>query len=467
MATPNTAGADAAIADEKALLTQESEVATKRQAALDTTRQTSFAQRESELRPHEAALNTELQQPSPVKAETPPLPDFKPQPIVDAKEYNELSMGLIGMALIGGAVSKGNWLGVSATLNGALDGYLKGNKEAAAKGFQDYKTQFEAAKAKEERANKEFEQALTNRNKTINEKLQMVKLIAAKYDRQDLRMAAEQKSIDAIWKQYEAHRTALNSLEVRHSDTINNITIKMEREGRLAGGGGGSDGKLTPEASQLAYDMTARGVALPGGNTKYGNSLRIQMLNEWAAAGKTADDMAGGRADVKANQSALTQVTKDLAAIGPYKRMLDKNAGIVIQLAQKVEDKGTRTNSPWINEKLNTLQTKGVSDPDVQEMLSQMHFVQTEAARVLNNPRLVGQLTDSARKDMQDVADGSMPVKTISRVVKRIMTDGNNRYDEMINEKNSLSGTLHGGGGAAAPGGGAVMKFDAQGNPVK
>jgi hypothetical protein len=411
-----------------------------------------------------------LQQPSPVKAETPPLPDFKPQPIVDAKEYNELSMGLIGMALIGGAVSKGNWLGVSATLNGALDGYLKGNKEAAAKGFQDYKTQFEAAKAKEERANKEFEQALTNRNKTINEKLQMVKLIAAKYDRQDLRMAAEQKSIDAIWKQYEAHRTALNSLEVRHSDIINN---KMEREGRLAGGGGGSDGKLTPEASQLAYDMTARGIALPGGNTKYGNSLRIQMLNEWAAAGKTADDMAGGRADVKANQSALTQVTKDLAAIGPYKRMLDKNAGIVIQLAQKVEDKGTRTNSPWINEKLNTLQTKGVSDPDVQEMMSQMHFVQTEAARVLNNPRLVGQLTDSARKDMQDVVDGSMPVKTISRVVKRIMTDGNNRYDEMINEKNSLSGTLHGGGGggggggAAAPGGGAVMKFDAQGNPVK
>jgi hypothetical protein len=467
MATPNTAGADAAIADEKALLAQEAEAATKRQAALDTAKKTSFAQRESELRPHEAALNTELQQPSPVKAETPPLPDFKPQPIVDAKEYNELSMGLIGMALIGGAVSKGNWLGVSATLNGALDGYLKGNKEAAAKGFQDYKTQFEAAKAKEERANKEFEQALTNRNKTINEKLQMVKLIAAKYDRQDLRMAAEQKSIDAIWKQYEAHRTALNSLEVRHSDTINNITIKMEREGRLAGGGGGSDGKLTPEASQLAYDMTARGVALPGGNTKYGNSLRIQMLNEWAAAGKTADDMAGGRADVKANQSALTQVTKDLAAIGPYKRMLDKNAGIVIQLAQKVEDKGTRTNSPWINEKLNTLQTKGVSDPDVQEMLSQMHFVQTEAARVLNNPRLVGQLTDSARKDMQDVADGSMPVKTISRVVKRIMTDGNNRYDEMINEKNSLSGTLHGGGGAAAPGGGAVMKFDAQGNPVK
>lgn len=456
MATPNTAGADAAIADEKALLTQEYDAATKRQAALDTTRQTSFAQRESELRPHEAALNTELQQPSPVKAETPPLPDFKPQPIVDAKEYNELSMGLIGMALIGGAVSKGNWLGVSATLNGALDGYLKGNKEAAAKGFQDYKTQFEAAKAKEERANKEFEQALTNRNKTINEKLQMVKLIAAKYDRQDLRMAAEQKSIDAIWKQYEAHRTALNSLEVRHS----RIEIKMTGGG---GGGAGAIEPLTPEGLKLAADMTAKGIPLPGGWSKQGMSRGNAIINEMAA-NPSGVDPGSARGEYKANQSALTQTTKDLAAIHPYKRMLDTNANTLIQLAEKVD----RSDFPLKNKAVNWLSANGKSNPDIDEIRAQLRLVQTETGRVINNPRLVGQLTDSARNEIDDVMSGNASTSTIKRVIKRMQADANNRVNEMTKEKESLSKamSLHSSNTGPAPAG-ATIKFDANGNEVR
>lgn len=146
-------------------------------------------------------------------------------------------------------------------------------------------------------------------------------------------------------------------------------------------------------------------------------------------------------------QPARTQLIKDLAAIRPFKEMLDTNINVAIELGKKV----MQSDSKYANKSINWIKQNVGDNPDTAEYLAQIAFVQTEAARVLNNPRLVGQLTDSARHEMQQVVDGSMPINSTERVLKRIQQDGQNRVAAMVKEKNMLDKDISGGKGDSGP----------------
>ena len=176
-----------------------------------------------------------------------------------------------------------------------------------------------------------------------------------------------------------------------------------------------------------------------GGNDKnalmYANKARIAM-----SLGMSAEELASKPAEFKATAQSLNQVTKDLSAIEPFKDMLDTNADIAKNLAKKA----IATNSQFANKTINWLRQNATDNPDVAEYLAQIRIVQTEAARVLNNPRLVGQLTDSARHEMEGVVNGDMPLEATTRVIDRLKADGTNRVAAMQKKENQLRGQLEG-----------------------
>lgn len=185
--------------------------------------------------------------------------------------------------------------------------------------------------------------------------------------------------------------------------------------------------------------------------SKGGSAIIAAVENRVPAMAKetgvTPMEAVGRAADIKANTVAYTQVTKDLAAIRPYKEMLDKN----VDIAKKLGDNIVRTNSALANKSLNWFKQNMGDNPDTAEYLAQMHFVSTEAARVLANPRLVGQLTDSARADMESVVRGDMPLNATVRVLDRIKTDGLNRVSAMEKEAETLRKSISSRATAAGP----------------
>jgi hypothetical protein len=167
----------------------------------------------------------------------------------------------------------------------------------------------------------------------------------------------------------------------------------------------------------------------------------LNRLGDQQYGKKGTEDQGSGislperQAKGKAAQASLNAITKDVSALEPYKSMLDLNADIAIKLGEKIyKSDATLVNKPinWI------LQNMG-DNPDVGEFQFQINTVRTEAARVLNNPRLVGQLTDSARKDMELVIKGDAPIKTFTRVLERVKTDGKNRLATMYDTQNKLT----------------------------
>lgn len=203
-----------------------------------------------------------------------------------------------------------------------------------------------------------------------------------------------------------------------------------------------------------------------------GSALRVAILNraaQFAAdEGISAKGVPGKQASFKANSTALTVITKDLTAISPYKEMVDKNGDILKELAAKV----TKTDVTFANRTVNWLAKNMGGDPDVAEYLAQVRIFQTEAARVLNNPRLTGQLTDTARQEIEGVIGGDLSLAQTNAVVDRLRSDADNRVNAMTSQSEKLRDKLAkpmadekpGASSAKKPPAGWVKMKDAKGN---
>jgi hypothetical protein len=238
----------------------------------------------------------------------------------------------------------------------------------------------------------------------------------------------------------------VQSQQMRPDGTWENVGAPRSRFAKMAGAPGGLEAATVPESARNLHGPEYL-ATLPASKAGVVKAI-AEGREDFASLGYRGKDRAAVAAMVNqydpnfdaskygARKAALTQNTKDLAAIRPYKEMLDKNVDILIGLGNKV----LMADSKLSNKSLNWFKQNMGDNPDTAEYLAQMNFVQTEAARVLSNPRLVGQLTDSARHEMQDVVSGNMPLGATERVLRRIQADGDNRVKAMEKEAERLRG---------------------------
>ena len=227
--------------------------------------------------------------------------------------------------------------------------------------------------------------------------------------------------------------------------------LELLKKKASAGVASGASSGLTDAGMKLAEEFIRNGLPLPGGWSKQGMSRGNAILNRMAedeAGGAGSGTVATDRATVKSEGAALTQNTKDVAVIEPYNQMVKTNGNVLKGLAEKA----TLTGSPWANQSINYLKTHPSSDPDQTKFLAQMLVFQSEAARVISNPRLVGALTDSARQELQHIVNGDMSASTIGSVVDLLVADGDRRVAALKQQGASVKSNLKsaGSGGKGA-----------------
>jgi hypothetical protein len=333
------------------------QTAAARQTALDTQRQASGIEREKVLAPQEAKVSQAIDSLNQVKP--PPkadLPTYKPKPEIDAGEYQKLSMGLIGMALIGGIASRGNWQAAGASLNGALEGYVEGNHERAAKEYQDYQTKFKEAQAKSAAEQKEFTDILQNKRLTINDMLTQVKLAAAKYGRDDVRMEAEQKSIDGIWRRVETMDQTITRLNSTHENQVERLSAALTKQTKANAGGLTGDAITTLAEQAEAGDTSA----LVGLSKQDKEAVRNRMADNAQIRGTTGADQAARNANffgVKAGERTLgtRQANIDSAVT---------EAQNILPILRQASDAVPRGKITSLNQLIQVAE-RGTSDPDL------------------------------------------------------------------------------------------------------
>lgn len=442
-----------------------------REAALADTQAKTAAARDATLAPMEGQITAELGKPVPERPKS-QIPTFKPEPVIDAKEYEQLSYGLIAFAMIGGVASKGKWLEVGSALNGAMTGYLQGNQEVAAKRYKDYETGFKGALAKEQQANREFEDVLKNRQLKIQDMISQYKVIAAKYDRQDARAAAESRSIDGMWKALESRKTAMAKLEQQHYDNA----AKMEqalmiesgrredrraaREDRRADQQARADEqRLSPETLRLSAQQYLAGdksvFTNVGRGTQGGANLRA-LRDEIAILAKergmTGEQITTAIAEfegLKAGERALGTRT---ASFGMAGREAENMAELVLDASKRFG----RTNFAPVNKALAAYQTN-TGGTEVREFGAALNSFINAYARAIS-PSGVGTVHDKEHaREMLSTADSQKQVEAIIGQLRKEMKAAGEAPGQVLQDFRNRRSTDKPAGGAKAP---AAMSND-------
>lgn len=179
---------------------------------------------------------------------------------------------------------------------------------------------------------------------------------------------------------------------------------------------------LTPEAvDQAAWEFAMTGVMPTFGRGPTGDNQRTIIRN------RTAEMFPGlsvseNKAAWTSSREALKGLQKMLDAVVPFEETAIANSKAADEAMAAVGDAG----GAWLNKPLRSL-AANTGDPKVASLRAAIATIQPEFARILANPTLSGQLTDTARHEMQSVIDGNATLAQLRSVVAVLKRDARNR----------------------------------------
>jgi hypothetical protein len=397
------------------------QTAQARQAALDKSTSQNVDRENREMAPLEGAATAAEKDLSGIKPPTPSeKPEWKPHPIVDPKDYQQFSFAVLGMAMIGGAISRGNWLGVSSAVNGAMQGYLDGNKDKADREFKDYQTKYKEALDHDKAAQAEFESILTNKNNSINSILAQIKIAAAKYGREDVRAAAEQKSIDGIWRQVEATDRSIATIQ-QHNDSLETQFElgKARLDNRSGGAGMDLEAPINANAKWLVEQTMLGGndKFLKEAQSRYGGPVAMAALND---LGKTLQEqgvdprtLTEAQLDNQVQLSTQRQISQRTAGV-------ERLTGSIQQIETEVSrlvDKVNGTDPKLLNKGFNAI-SAAIGDEDVAELKTLLGSMGRQYIEAVTMPGSNAQLHASAQDWADGQFDANMNIPTLKGTLK-------------------------------------------------
>lgn len=371
------------------------------------------------------------------KATSQPLPkseaaelNYTPQHL-SAEEMNKFSWGLLAMAMVGGAAAKGNWLGVSTSLKGAMQGILQGDYNRYQDGLQDFKTKFATAHSHDQDALERMRETIENKNLSLNAKLQGVRLLADEYDMPVMRAAAETKSLDGVANQLRSQILANERLLESHDKTIAGI------EARGA--------QLTPiKLNDNAQRVYSAIVAQTGGKSditkplqgRYGRNaapLFEKMVDEILAAnpGATPEDVA---ADLVAGgvrfQGTIAAYRQGLNRQAAVDRLTLSVGGMEKKVIEAAKSLGL-SESVALNSTLNGIR-KQFGDRAYQKLKTEVLATSRQYIEAVTMPGSNAQMHASAQDAADSLVNPDMPLSAILGA-----------FEGMNEEIGVTSGNLH------------------------
>ena len=373
------------------------------QKQLDTQRLAAMDAREKPMEDIEGLVSRQekamaaLQPPG--KADLPPVPQ---KPTIDTKDFEQFSYALIGLALIGGVASHGDWLGVSSSMNGALKGLLEGNDARAQREYKDYEEKFQAAMTKHKEEVDEYNQVLNSKSLSINSMIKEMEILAAKNGREDLRFEARQRSLDGMRRQVDSLEQAATRAQEYADRTDTQLKIATQRMNAATSGKGGMK-NLDGTGLWLVEQMAVGGNMQPMRmvQSRYGGELASKIFNDVGAFyqqnGIDPRMLSEDQLNIKVQEAAQRQITQRYYGVTRLTDSIKPIESELTRLVEKVNGKGaTPVNATfnWIG--------KNIGNEDLAELKTLMGSLGRQYIEAITMPGSNAQLHATS----QEWADG-------------------------------------------------------------
>jgi hypothetical protein len=142
------------------------------------------------------------------------------------------------------------------------------------------------------------------------------------------------------------------------------------------------------------------------------NNAKAKLLRD---IGLTEQEVIRQQAIAKGQVKSVGDLVGMQNAVSAYEAVAKGNGDRVLELVDKVNTAGI----PILNS-AKRLGEQALGNPDAAELMQVLQNYQTEVARIIANPRLVGQLTDTARKEIMQTVPANMTPAQAKRIVNRL-----------------------------------------------
>lgn len=207
-----------------------------------------------------------------------------------------------------------------------------------------------------------------------------------------------------------------------------------------------TEGQLTPEALDMAADSFAKTGQLP--QVGRSGAVRAQIINKAAEKNPQLDPVKNA-GEYQANLASLKKIQPQYDAVTAFEGTAGKNLDLFLDQAKKVIDTG----SPLINAPLRVAADKVFGSKDQAAYNAARQVAINEIAKVTGSPGLTGQLSDSARHEVEAFNPNSATLKQTYAVAKLLRQDMENRRTEYEDQINAIQSRLASRGNGNSPAG--------------
>lgn len=166
------------------------------------------------------------------------------------------------------------------------------------------------------------------------------------------------------------------------------------------------------------FPPTARGSDAIAQNTRAAITSKVGAI----AASSGLDEPAL-RSFYKSNAASLAQQQKMQDSVQGFMATADKNAALLQETLKTIPDTGI----PIFNQPVRAFAKNVAGNKNLAQFATYLQSVQNEYARIISQPNLAGQLTDSARHEAEALLDPKATVPQILGSIEALQKEGNNR----------------------------------------
>lgn len=156
-----------------------------------------------------------------------------------------------------------------------------------------------------------------------------------------------------------------------------------------------------------------------------------------------------GKAGVQADAASLKKLQTNFDQVSAFEGTAGKNLDLFINKLSAIPD----LKSKFMNVPMRMIDAKMIGSDNYQAMKAAQQTAAAEAAKVLSSANASGVLSDSQKKEAEDMLSGNLTLSAAKQVVETLKQDFSNRHQSYQQQIQDIQTRLKGSGGMQPAGG--------------
>lgn len=182
-------------------------------------------------------------------------------------------------------------------------------------------------------------------------------------------------------------------------------------------------------------------------NPETGQNVYATRKDAIGQVAPSSGEAIAAKAGVQADAASLKKLQTNFDQVSAFESTAGKNLDLFVNKLSKIPDLGGK----FANVPMRLIDAKMIGTDNYQAMKAAQQTAAAEAAKVLGSANASGVLSDSQKKEAEDILSGNLTLSAAKAVVQTLRQDFANRHQSYKDQLDQIHGRLQGSQQVSSP----------------